>query len=144
MLIIGVGNEMRGDDAAGLVAARAFHALGVSAVESDGDAASLMQLWKNQPEVIVIDATRSGALPGTIHRFDAHLEPLPAAMFGFSTHRVGLPEAVELSRVLGELPAKLIVYGIEGESFEINRTISPRVQVAAEALSYATVISLAR
>jgi hydrogenase maturation protease len=135
MLIIGIGNEMRGDDAAGLIAARRIQDLnlpGITVVEHSGEGASLMETWKNQEEVIVIDAARSKCIAGTIHRYDAHRDSLPADVFAFSTHVLGLAQAIELSRSLGTLPKTLIVYGIEGNDFELNHTISQEVQSAID------------
>ena len=68
--IIGVGNDWRGDDAVGLVAARCLRASvsGVRVLELDGDPGTLLDAWASAGEAIVIDAVRSGAAPGTIHR----------------------------------------------------------------------------
>ena len=40
---------------------------------------------------------------------------------------MGLPEAVALARELDRLPTRLIVYGIEGESFETGEGLSDPV-----------------
>lgn len=65
-----------------------------------------------------------------MHRLDASLEPLPAALFRASTHHVGLGEAVELARALGRLPARVVFFGIEGRSFEAGDELSPEVAEA--------------
>jgi hydrogenase maturation protease len=127
--VIGLGNAARGDDAAGLIAARRLNG-----VEHEGDPLALLDVWDGAESVVVIDAVRSGAVPGTIHRFDA-AEPLPAALrSSTSTHAVGLAEAVELARALGRLPARLTVYGIEGERFEAGTGLTPAVSAAVEAV----------
>ena len=46
---------------------------------------------------MLIDATRSGARPGTLTCFDAIASPLPRPLFHNSTHEFGLAEAVELA-----------------------------------------------
>ena len=63
---------------------------------------------------VLVDASSSGAAPGTIHRFDASAEPVPARSFRSSTHAFGVGEAIELARALGKLPGTVVVYGIEG------------------------------
>jgi hydrogenase maturation protease len=88
----------------------------------------------------VLDAAHSGAPPGTIHRFDASTEPIPSAFLNYSTHAFSVAEAVELSRVLHQLPPHLIVYGIEGSNFEGGVGLSPVVEDAA-ALVVARVVS---
>jgi hydrogenase maturation protease len=82
----------------------------------------------------VIDAVRSGAPAGTIHRLDVGSEPAPAAPRLGSTHAVGLAEAVELGRALGRLPARLELYGIEGARFDAGAELTPAVERAVEAL----------
>jgi hydrogenase maturation protease len=133
-LIAGVGNAWRGDDAAGLVAARRLRETlpGVRVVEVEGDPAALLDLWAGAERAIVVDAVRSGAPPGTIHRVDA--SALPAGLRSASTHALGLADAVELARALGRLPARLELYGIEGARFETGEGLTPAVARAVEAL----------
>jgi len=129
---------LRGDDAAGLAAARQLKrafAERVEVLESGGDGAQLMQAWKGVRSVIVVDAAASGALPGTVHRFDACAEALPAGRFSGSTHAFGLAEAIELGRALGELPQRLIIYAIEGKGFEAGAALSPEAEAAVESLA---------
>ncbi len=134
-LVIGVGNAMRGDDGAGLAVARALAARvgpGVRVMEASGEGAALMDAWCGAETVILVDAARSGAPPGTIHRFDAVREPMPARFFHYSTHAFSVAEAVELARVLGALPPRLLVFGIEGRTFEAGAALSPEAARAAE------------
>ncbi len=132
--IIGVGNDYRRDDAAGLAAARILRELplpGVTVLEKNGDAAELLELWQDPIPAILIDAMRSGARPGTVRRFDAAQEPIPAALFfSTSTHSFGVVESLELARTFAQLPSRLIVYGIEGKSFDPGVGLSPEVQQA--------------
>lgn len=116
-LVVGVGNRMRGDDAAGPLVADALGARGFDAVEHAGDGAALIELWAGRDRVVVVDAMRSGAPPGTIRRLDAAREALPSGLFHASSHAFGVAEAVETARALGRLPASLVVYGIEGRAF---------------------------
>ena len=125
MLVIGAGNELRRDDAAGLEVARRLAVVaGVEVREARGDMTSLADLWDAANRVVVVDAARSGAPPGSVHRFDATSDPLPAAFGRGSTHALGVADAVELARALGRLPATLIVYGIEGEDFSAGAGLS--------------------
>ena len=75
VLVIGVGNDYRGDDAVGLIVARRIREMNlpqVQVIESDGEFTRLMESWKDAESVILIDAVQSGVAPGTIHRFDAN------------------------------------------------------------------------
>jgi hydrogenase maturation protease len=133
-LVIGVGNPDRGDDAVGLLAARQVkHAAppGVTVIEAGSDGATLMELWKGAATVIVIDAAHCLGKPGTIHRFDASAAPIPMQSFPRSTHAFGLADGIELSRVLRQLPNRLIVYGIVAKCFNLGASADPVVEAAA-------------
>jgi hydrogenase maturation protease len=136
ILVVGIGNDGRGDDAVGLVVARRVRARlaaadAVAVVECDGDAASLLDRWSAASLVIVIDAVRSGATAGSLHRVDLvrHRAPLPPR--GRSSHALGLAEAVELGRSLGRLPPRLVLYGIEATVFDLGAPLSSPVAAAA-------------
>ncbi|MBP2291654.1 hydrogenase maturation protease [Azospirillum rugosum] len=132
MLILGIGNRYRSDDAVGPLVADRLAALGLPAREHSGEGAALIEAWDGADRVILVDATQSGAAPGTIRRLDAAAEPLPAAFFRYSTHRFGLAEAVETARALGRLPASLVVYGVEGRCFDFGEGLSEEVGAAVE------------
>jgi hydrogenase maturation protease len=126
LIVIGLGNPFRGDDAAGLAVARA---LGDDprALVHEGEPIDLLDRWEGAGEVIVVDAARSGAAPGTVHRLDGLAEPVAA---GGSTHAFGLAETLALARALGRAPARVEVIGIEGEHFGAGDGLSPAVAAA--------------
>lgn len=130
LLIIGVGNPYRGDDAAGVLAARRLKDAELDSftiLEHSGEGASLMETWKDAGVVILMDAVWSGSPPGTIHRLEPLSNPLPAEMFQSSTHAFSLPQAIEMARALDELPRRLIVFGIEGQNFQAGTELSSEV-----------------
>ena len=137
ILVIGLGNELRADDAAGLQVARLLQRRnlpGVQVREFTGDGAEMMEAWAGFPLVIVIDATRPVKRAGTVYRFAGHHQPLPAAWFNLSTHSFGLAEAVELSRSLQRMPDELIVYGIEGGNFGLGHPVSSAVAASIQSV----------
>jgi hydrogenase maturation protease len=133
--VIGIGNEFRGDDGIGLFAARKLKGSLVGRaeiVESSGEGAELMNLWAGRELVFAIDAVHSGAVPGRIHRFELPNNEIPGALFPrHSTHAFGLLDAIELGRALDNLPARMVVYGIEGRFFETGAPLSAEVEKAA-------------
>jgi hydrogenase maturation protease len=134
-LVIGVGNLYRGDDGAGIVTARKLAAqrlTGGRVAEMNGEGTSLMEVWKDSPSVLLVDAVSSGAVPGTIHRFEAQAGPLPTGLEHRSSHSFGVAEAVEVARALGRLPPRLVIYGIEGSLFTPGQGLSPEVERAVE------------
>jgi len=131
--VIGVGNRDRGDDAAGPEVARrlAHRASGdLSAIECDGGLGPTFDAITGAGPVLVVDAMSSGAAPGTVRHFDAAAGPLPVAFAARSTHGFGVAEAVELARVLGRLPERVEVIGIEGACWDAGAPLSPPVEAA--------------
>lgn len=126
-LVLGIGNDWRGDDGAGPEVVRRLRAAGIPAREVGADPCSLIDAWAGAGDVILVDAVRSGAAPGTVHRLAAGAHALPAGLVSASTHHVGLAAAVELARALGRLPAALEVYGIEVADCDAARGLSPAV-----------------
>ncbi len=132
-LVIGIGNLDRGDDGVGRAVARALRDLvppETEVVETDGDATTLLALLEDTVRAVVIDASASGAPPGTIRRFDVGIRALPHLRGSMSTHGMGLEEAIELARALGSVPPVCLVYAIEGASFDTGATLSPAVAAA--------------
>lgn len=135
-VVIGIGNRMRNDDAAGpfvLDKLAGRLAPGVHLVESRGDPVTLLGWWQSAARAVVVDAVRSGGKPGTIYRFNGDT-PLPARYFRQSTHLVGLADAVEMARTLGRLPRSFVLFGIEAESFDHGTRLSPAVAEASLAV----------
>ena len=136
-LVLGLGNEFRGDDGVGRVVARRLSETpvpGVEIREESGEGAALMDAWQDAQSVILVDAVQSGAAPGTIHRLDASSVPVPSRFFHYSTHAFSVAEAVELARALGQLPPRLILFGIEGKDFSSGEELSPEVAGAVNEL----------
>lgn len=137
--MIGIGNELRGDDAAGLQVARRLRAgePGVAVREHAGEAVDLLEMWRGADAVVLVDAVRSGAPPGTVHRIDASAEPIPAALSRTSSHAISAAEAIELGRALGRLPATVVVYGIEGCQYLAGAALSESIAPAIDAVANA-------
>ncbi len=133
VLLIGVGNRTRGDDAAGPAVAdlvRATEIPHVRVLEHSGEGASLMETWRCDDVVYLVDAAHSGADPGFIHIFDAHADAIPFEFLRYSSHAFSVAEAIELARVLGRLPLRLTLIAIEGKAFDAGKSLSPAVAKA--------------
>lgn len=138
ILVIGIGNPDRGDDAAGVLVARRLRAVTaprlVRVTELIGDQMGLLDTWSGARHVYVIDAVSSGGHAGSVYRFDAG-DSLTAPFRHRGTHAASLADVIELARALGRLPRRLIGYGIEGGSFELGAPLSPEVETAIETVT---------
>jgi hydrogenase maturation protease len=122
--IIGIGSPF-GDDACGLEAARQLARdapAGAEVVMADRPGAGLIELMDGVEACLIIDAVRSGARPGTVHDLDLRDLTISSAR-AFSSHDLGVAEAVQLAEALGRLPAHCRLLGIE---------IGARVSAASE------------
>ncbi|MEV5976662.1 hydrogenase maturation protease [Streptomyces sp. NPDC052114] len=138
--VIGVGNEFRRDDGVGRAVIARLRARaagrplppGTVLATCDGDPARLIGLWEGADLAVVVDAAHAHpARPGHVHRLSLDADrPLPPPTT--SSHGLGLGEALELARVLGRLPGRLIVYAVEGADDALGTDLSPAVaQVVA-------------
>ncbi|NLC08111.1 MAG: hydrogenase maturation protease [Syntrophomonadaceae bacterium] len=92
---------------------------------------NLLNYWAPEDRVILVDAIRSGRPPGTIQRLT--LTELLSIERGnnLTVHGLGIIEALELARLTDNLPAELVLIGIEianEEPFQIG--LSPAVERA--------------
>lgn len=147
VLAIGLGNELRRDDGAGVEVARALRRVPVPAgaviVEEQGEPTGLIDVWEGAGAVVIVDAMRSGAPPGSIRRLDASRARLPSSLGrSASTHALALGEALELARTLGRLPPRVIVHAVEGEDFGAGPGLSAAVRAAMPALTAAVLSEL--
>lgn len=133
--IIGLGNFFRGDDAVGLhIARRVNELLGPDSdvVEAEMLGVEVLDLMRGREAVILVDGARTGAPAGVVHRWDVSKQAPPGNVFGHSTHAVNAMDAVELARALGDLPARVIVYGVEVGRVALGAALSPPVARAIE------------
>lgn len=134
MIVIGVGNPTRGDDAAGwavvdrleTVPERTFEL-----VRSSGDAAAIISAWEGFAGVILVDAIRSAGPPGGVRTIDLLTTPVPE-LTTTSTHGFGTAAAIELARALKALPSRLVLVGVVASSFEHGAPLSEAVTVGVD------------
>lgn len=139
LLVIGCGNVLRGDDAAGPVLVRRLWergALGDGVQLADGGTSGMDVAFKmrDADRVIVVDAARTGAEPGTIYRVPAaELAEVPP-ISGFGSHDFRWDHAIAVGRwLLGErMPDDVAVYLIEGAEFDFGGVLSPAVDTAID------------
>jgi len=136
LLVIGVGNPDRGDDAAGLLVARRVRELAdgrCEVVEWTGAAVDLLDVWRrHSADVVVVDAME-GTQAGRWHRVDAAVAESMAATR--SSHGLGVGEVIGLARALDALPASLVVYAVEGTDFRTGAPVGAAIVAAVDAVA---------
>jgi len=135
LLVIGIGQPHRGDDAAGLIAAQALreHAIpSVTVREIWGDMTSAIPILDGATAAWIIDAVVTSGKPGAVVRLDMNRDRIPADLSTRSTHGISILHAVELARGTVRLPKTLIFHGITTNSFQVGTLPSRSVQDAIE------------
>ena len=130
--LIGIGNPDRGDDAAGWEVAGLVTSWETARLTAGS--LSLIDLWGDDDEVVIVDAMRSDAPTGTVVRIDAIEDRLPQGSFS-STHAFGPAAVVELARTMDRLPRSLVVYGIEAGHVEHGVPMSSEVVAAVSSVA---------
>lgn len=136
--VIGIGSPMRSDDGVGPFV---IEQLGnepsdpeIELLSLDGEPTTLIEAWRDRRFVIVIDAVAARASPGTIHRVEVGVDPLPGWASGPSSHHGGLAEAVALGDVLGRRAERLVVLGVEPASLAAGVALTPGVLASVPTL----------
>ena len=133
LLVLGIGSPF-GDDRVGWEVVERLKGEGVAARfpevrfdTADRPGSLLLTTLEGVDAAILIDAVEAGLAPGEIVRLadeaiDARAETL------FSSHGLGVGQALQLGRSLGRLPPRLILFGVQ-------LSVSPLPETAEAPLS---------
>ena len=138
VLVVALGNPHRRDDGVGPEVARRLvtRLTGRAQVRTlVGEATQLLDWWEGLDLVVVVDAVRSGAHPGTLHRLEWLDGELPASFLATSTHGLSLAQAVALSTTLQRRPRRWVIYGVEVSELSPGLGLSPPVAAAVAPLA---------
>lgn len=138
VVVIGVGNPLRGDDGAGPAVVEALRGRvprETLLTVSDGEPGRLLDLWDRDDTVVVAETLRARpGHPGRLHTLGAgSAARYPAGPA--STHGLGLAEAVALAGALDRLPRELVVHAVEGADFAVGAGLSAPVRSALDELA---------
>lgn len=139
-LIIGCGNRLCGDDAAGPELIRRLLQRGLPAevrcVDGGTEGINVAFQMKGVPHLILVDACQSGGQAGEIFQLKGEeVEPeLPPA--GLNLHHFRWDHALALGRRLlqQDYPGRVTVFLIEGARFGVGEDLSPEVDRAIHRL----------
>lgn len=134
LLVIGVGNRDRGDDAVGPIVCDRVAQLALADVDTlvfEGSVLDLPIHWSANDRVVIVDAAEPAGQPGRISTVDGLAMRLvtPGTV---STHTIDVSAAIELARALERLPSELSIIGIEGAAFEFDTPLTPAVEHSAQ------------
>jgi hydrogenase maturation protease len=130
LLVIGLGSP-HGDDQAGWLVVEQLRQRGLTDAVAVSDPAAVLDLLAPYRRVILVDACRTGAAPGTFLRLQWPDERI-GARSTCSTHGLSIVEVLTLAEHLDRLPEDVVFYGVEIERSDpaTDPTASLRAAIA--------------
>jgi len=132
VLILGIGNVLKGDDGAGPAVCEKLKSLEIRAEVMDAGTVPenyIGPIIKRSPEnLLIVDATDFGATPGSIKLFETG----QLSSYAFSTHTLSPHLFVDMIRK--EIDVEVYLIGIQPEQVELGQPLSESVSRAVESL----------
>lgn len=133
VLVLGVGNRLLGDDAAGPLVVEALGRAGClpGAVLRDGGTVglSLLPEIEDAAALIAVDAAELGAPPGTVRVFEGTAMDRQLGGRKRSAHEVTLFDLLAAAELCGRLPARRALVAVQPASTAL--ALQPTAGVAA-------------
>jgi hydrogenase maturation protease len=132
ILVLGIGNVLLTDEGVGVrtlkeLERRFSFPANVELLDGGTAGIELLRHIRNRDCLIIIDAMKSGQVPGTIVRVAG--EDVPAAFrTRISPHQLGLSDLLAAAMLTDELPKNLVLFGVEPESIDIGLDLTETVE----------------
>ena len=138
LLVLGLGNVLLEDDGVGgagvsLLLERYKVPCGARILDGGTLGLSLLPYLDMADAVILVDAVRADAPPGSLVRLDGD-DVAPAVATRLSPHQVGVADLLDGARWLDRYPPQVMLLGIVPSSMELAVGLSPEVHAALPAL----------
>ncbi|MGW7364266.1 hydrogenase maturation protease [Streptomyces sp. NPDC054841] len=150
--LIGLGHDFRRDDGVGWAVIDTLRERtagrpllpDADVATCDGEPARLVGLWHDAELAVVVDSAHAYPDdPGRVTRLDLDGERL-AQPEDDHPHGKVLGEAIELSRALGRLPGRLVVYAVQVVDSTVGSGLSPAVAAMVELVAGCVADEIAR
>jgi hydrogenase maturation protease len=138
LLVLGLGNVLLEDDGVGAAAVallreRYTACSGVQVLDGGTLGLSLLPYLESADALILVDAVRADATPGSLVRLTGD-DVAPAVATRLSPHQVGVADLLDGARWLGRYPRRVVLLGLVPESMELVVGLSARVRPALPTL----------
>lgn len=131
IVVLCIGNLLLSDEGVGVHVAHKLMEMnlpkGVSVVEGGTDGFRLLNIITEADRLIVVDAIKGGAAPGSIYRFEINEVKNCPSGFKTSVHQIGILEVINMSGLIGKTPHTTVI-GVEPKSFEMSMELSPEIK----------------
>lgn len=145
--VICCGNILASDDGIGPIIAKELQSLSlpenVEVIDAGTPGLALLDMILEARKAIIVDATITGAKPGTIRKLNLYQLTTTRKELEISLHDLSLIEALSIAREVypEKIPRELVVIGIEVEStakpkIGLTKSVAKAVPEAVEAVLY--------
>jgi hydrogenase maturation protease len=146
LVVIGLGNPLRGDDGVGprLVEELTRRGLpeGVTALDGGTGGLALLHVLEGWQRAVIVDAADVGREPGQFVRFTPEQARLVQAADHVSLHQAGLSETLSLANALGQTLPDLVIFGVQPAKIGWGEGLSQSVEAALPALTDAILVEI--
>jgi len=137
-LLLGIGNILMNDDAAGVLVVQALaekYEFPEELTLLDGGTLGLdiLPYLEGIDRLLVVDAVETGDPPGTLIRMTGDDIPLALAT-KVSPHQMGLKDLLLVADLQGYAPREMVLWGVQPGSIEMDIELSPEVAGSMGAL----------
>ncbi|HUC75562.1 MAG TPA: hydrogenase maturation protease [Vicinamibacterales bacterium] len=138
LLVLGLGNLLLEDDGVGSAAMALLNECyvppdGARVLDGGTLGLSLLPYLEDAEAVILVDAVKTDAPPGTFVRLDGD-DVGPAVGTRLSPHQIGVADLLDGARLLGRYPPRVVLLGLVPGSMELAVGLSPSVRIALPGL----------
>lgn len=138
VLVLGLGNTLRGDDGVGprVVEELTCRGLpeGVMALDGGTGGLAVLHVLEGWQRVVVVDAADVGLEPGQFACFGPDQVRSAGAADRFSLHHAGLGEVLALADALGRTLPEMVIFGVQPAEIGWREGLSPAVAATLPAL----------
>ncbi|MFA6055802.1 MAG: HyaD/HybD family hydrogenase maturation endopeptidase [Thermodesulfovibrionales bacterium] len=131
ILVLGIGNTILKDEGIGVRVAEKMMEMSlppeVEVMDGGIKGLDLLYYIEGRKKVIVVDAVKAGAPPGTLFRFtDNDLAAKKGVMR--SAHGIDFSDVIAVARFTGTKPAEVIFLGVEPYDLSVSMELSPKIE----------------
>lgn len=147
-VVLGIGNTILSDEAAGVRAVEALERLyrlppQVLLIDGGTSGMEMIEELSNLDFLLVFDVVKTGALPGTVVTIAG--DDIPVFFRKkLSPHQIALPDVLASLELLDADPKEIVVLGIEPVSLELGLEMTPVVAGKIESMAHLAARALAQ
>lgn len=134
VLVLGLGNPLRGDDGIGprVIEALNRHGLpeGATALDAGTGGLDLLHVLEGWKRAVIVDAADVGREPGQFVRFTPDEARFVGSQDATSLHNAGLAEVLALADAVGQPLPEMVIFGVQPDRIGWGEGLSEAVEAA--------------